>query len=372
MRQHGTSVMPAWRWATGHGLPVPNGGNVPMLAPLGLSFRWAIRRVMRRYAMGLGVVAAIVLACGNVSGPAPAPTPGADQNIAESSAGVQLCATPPAEGGGSAPALLTNVDESTGHVDRPPRVQIVLALDATSSYRFFVQAREVAIANLRSLLRPGFPGADVFVLLITSDSYGAEQLALDLPAVPLPPTAPVELVPPEQPSEAACDAFDAACRKRARLEWQSVVARCKRLNELGQSDYSAAVLVYQAAHAAVSAKFDTELQRLANLQVATDGAGTDLCGFAKAAELLARGTGERWFVVASDWDFNDARCSDPDLPGFSGARVQAFFFQCALADICKARRDHWTEVFQRIGALGVRWRSPIESYNASDLFEIPR
>ena len=179
---------------------------------------------------------------------------------------------------------------------------------------------------------------EVYVTLITHDSYQDDVLQFSIPAFPADPSKP-QLAQSNNVYNNA-DADSAYQNKLA--SWQQALVNQHR---------KLAALRKQVQH------YTDELRALPDPY---DDKGADVFGCLQDATLHFQQTGEKYLLLAS------ALVNNTDLQksahiNLSGASVHVIWRICQVAATCQASNEHWTQAILKDGAKAVSFYDPASS-----------
>ncbi len=242
----------------------------------------------------------------------------------------------------------------------PPALSVVFCPDSSSSYpaQLREQAKQDFISQLDRLIAPGSPGVQVWEYWIALHTRLHKIDAFVVPGVrgaPVREPDPPQPQPPD-PNDPAF-IFDRGALKRAQEDYQHALGDWHRtVAEHEQAFKDAQVEVIGAlagAHDAVAQAGQT--LKTAQPPVWDDGSDFGGC-FEKAAAVLARASGPRFLVIASDMQ----AWGEQDLGNLSlnGVQVRVIDFWCLRVSECDAARAKWEPLLSAAGASSIDFYDP--------------
>jgi hypothetical protein len=224
---------------------------------------------------------------------------------------------------------------------------VQICLDTPPLYpEYLFRAAANAIANrIDTSITVNFGGMEVYVTLITHDSYQEDVLQFSIPAFPADPSKPQLVQSPNVYNNA-----DANSTYQNQLaSWQqALVSQHHKLVELRKQ-----VKQYT--------------DKLRSLPDPYDDKGADLWGCLQDATLHFQQAGEKYLLIAS------ALVNNTDLQksahiNLSGASARVIWRICHVAATCQASNAYWTQVFLKDGAKAVSFYDPASSDNEKPTF----
>lgn len=221
----------------------------------------------------------------------------------------------------------------------PPLPWVIgICLDISGSYprEHRLEGQKYLRDQLLSLVRPGFPGAKVFLRKIMENSYSptARIGEFSIPAVPTPPPTPMPLLTPSNPLD--------------RREWSRKATWTPEAFERLRADYERDLRKVQA-------QVQNELRPLESFDVENPAPRSDIWGcIASFSETIARVPGSaRWLLLVTDLEMAGVqqKLSELTLPRVF---VRVLFFHCTQARVCEERQRFWRDVFLKSGASDFR------------------
>ncbi len=203
-----------------------------------------------------------------------------------------------------------------------------------------------AIADrINSAITVNFGGMEVYVTLITHDSYQDDVLQFSIPAFPADPSKPQLVQSPNV--------------------YNNADANSTYQNELASWQQALASQHHKLAELRKQVKQSTD--KLRSLRDPYDDMGADLWGCLQDATLHFQQAGEKYLLIAS------ALVNNTDLQqsahiNLSGASVRAVWRTCQIAAACQASNAYWTHVFLKDGAKAVSFYDPASSDNEKPTF----
>ena len=204
----------------------------------------------------------------------------------------------------------------------------------------------IAIADrIDSSITVNFGGMEVYVTLITHDSYQDDILQFSIPALPADPSKP-QLVQ----SNNVYDNADANSTYQNELaSWQE---------ELVRQHHNLAELRTQVKQ---------YTNKLRSLPDPYDDTGADLWGCLQDATLHFQQAGEKYLLIASAL-VNNTDLQKSTYINLSGASVRGIWRICQVAAACQASNAYWTHIFLKDGAKAVSFYDPASSDNEKPTF----
>jgi hypothetical protein len=224
-------------------------------------------------------------------------------------------------------------------------VQICLDTPPLYPESLFHTAANTIADRIDSSITVNFGGMEVYVTLITHDSYQDDVLQFTIPAFPADPSKP-QLV---QSNNVYNNADVDSTYQNELKDWQQeLVSQHHKLADLRKQ-------VKQSTN---------KLRSLADLY---DDTGADLWGCLQDATLHFQQAGEKYLLIAS------ALVNNTDLQqsahiNLSGASVRVIWRICQIAATCQASNAYWTHVFLKDGAKAVSIYDPASSDNEKPTF----
>jgi hypothetical protein len=224
-------------------------------------------------------------------------------------------------------------------------VQICLDTPPLYPEHLFRTAANAIADRIDSSITVNFGGMEVYVTLITHDSYQDDVLQFSIPAFPADPTKP-QLV--QNPN--VYDNADANSTYQKELNnWQqALVSQHHKLAELRKQ-----------------VKQSTD--KLRSLPDPYDDKGADLWGCLQDATLHFQQAGEKYLLIASALVNNTDLQQSANI-NLSGASVRVIWRICQVAATCQASNAYWTHVFLKDGAKAVSIYDPASSDNEKPTF----
>lgn len=217
-------------------------------------------------------------------------------------------------------------------------VQICLDTPPIYPERFFRAAANAIADRIDSAITVNFGGMEVYVTLITHDSYQNDTLQFSIPAFPADPSKP-QLVQSNNVYNNA-DA-DSAYQNQLASWQQSLVIQHHKLAELRQQ----------------VKRYTDELRALPD---PFDDQGADVFGCMQDATLHFQQAGEKYLLIASAL-VNNTDLQQSAYINLSGASVRVIWRICQVAAICQASNGYWTQVMLKDGAKAVSFYDPASS-----------
>ncbi len=224
-------------------------------------------------------------------------------------------------------------------------VQICLDTPPLYPERLFRTAANVIADRIDSSITVNFGGMEVYVTLITHDSYQDDVLQFSVPAFPADPSKP-QLV---QSNNVYSNADANSTYQKELASWQQeLVSQHHKLADLRKQ-------VMQSTN------------KLRSLPNPYDDKGADLWGCLQDATLHFQQAGEKYLLIAS------ALVNNTDLQksahiNLSDVTVRVIWRTCQIAATCQASNTYWTHVFLKEGAKAVSIYDPASSDNEKPTF----
>lgn len=255
---------------------------------------------------------------------------------------------------------------STPSVSVPPvaspaplraHVTVVFEPDLTGSYPYsYALAATRHFADLLdAAARPGESGVTAYIDPITSASFDPMQaMVVTVPPVPALP-APPRFVPP--PATTGNPFADSEAHQRA-----------AQANAQARRAYRAQVSRITLQFARVRAQVRQQTDALRRWRPRIDTVATSIWGgLARASMWFAGQPGQKWLIVASDWQNNTNVDRVPGL-SLAGVHIRAEYFYCLHPASCQAQQDFWSQVFHRAGAVDWEFIDPVRSLTLAPFF----
>lgn len=239
---------------------------------------------------------------------------------------------------------LPSVAATPSAVKEPLRV-LVLCLDTPPwfSSALFHKAANAVSDKIDRLVNPGFGGMYVYVIRISSSSYGDDALHVRIPAV-----AP-EAAPPQQPQKTD-DPYgytEALRNYHAQLaQWRANVDD-----------------PYQRALAQLQRWVKSQTDQLRTLADPFDGKGSDIYGcLDKASNDFQQTPGPATTImVLVSTMINNTAVGEGARVNLSGVKVEVMWQPCQSAAFCQTLNDGWRKVFRQFGTEDVSFKNPAVS-----------
>jgi hypothetical protein len=233
------------------------------------------------------------------------------------------------------------------HIEQPitsphqPFRVIQVCLDTPPLYpaRYFHEAAEAIANRIDASVTVNQDGMDVFVTVITSNSFQHDVLSFSVPSFPADPPAPVK---PKLGDDPYNNATAKQTYQNAFASWQAtLIARHHKL-------------------ATLTAQVKQETNQLRSLPAPFDAKGDDPWGcLADAAQHMSGIPGEKYLVIASPLIATTTLQKTPTL-NLSGVSVRAIFHTCTVASTCQQNENYWTQQLLHDGATDVRFYDPAQ------------
>jgi hypothetical protein len=224
-------------------------------------------------------------------------------------------------------------------------VQICLDTPPLYPERLFRAAASAIADRIDSSITVNFGGMEVYVTLITHDSYQDDPLQFSIPAFPADPSKPQF----SQSDNVYNNADTNGNYQNELASWQQVlVSQHRKLAELRKQ----------------VKQYSDELRSLPDPY---DDRGADVFGCLQDATLHFQQAGEKYLLIAS------ALMNNTDLQksahiNLSGATVRTIWRTCQMAVTCQSGNAYWTQVFLKDGAKAVSFYDPASSDNEKPTF----
>ena len=186
---------------------------------------------------------------------------------------------------------------------------------------------------------------DVYITLITHDSYQDDVLQFSIPAFPADPSKP-QLV---QSNNVYNNADVESTYQKELSKWQQ---------ELVSQHHQLADLRKQVMQST---------SKLRSLPDPYDDEGADLWGCLQDATLHFQQAGKKYLLIASALVNNSDLQQSANI-NLSGVSVRVIWRTCQVAATCQASNAYWTHVFLKDGAKAVSIYDPASSYNEKPTF----
>jgi len=224
-------------------------------------------------------------------------------------------------------------------------VQICLDTPPLYPESLFRTAANAVADRIDSSITVNFGGMEVYVTLITHDSYQDDVLQFSIPAFPADPTKP-QLV---QSNNVYDNADTNSYYQKELAGWQlALVSQHHKLVELRKQ-----VKQYT--------------DKLRSLRDPYDDKGADLWGCLQDTTLHFQQAGEKYLLIASAL-VNNTDLQKSAYINLSGASVRGIWRICQVAATCQASNEYWTQVFLKDGAKAVSFYDPASSDNEKPTF----
>lgn len=217
-------------------------------------------------------------------------------------------------------------------------VQICLDTPPLYPERLFRTAANAIANRIDSSITVNFGGMEVYVTLITHDSYQDDVLQFSIPTLPADPSKP-QLV---QSNNVYNNADANSTYQNELVSWQQgLVSQHHKLAELRKQ-----VKQYT--------------DKLRSLPDPYDDRGADLWGCLQDATLHFQQAGEKYLLIASVL-VNNTDLQKSAHINLSGASVRMIWRICQVAATCQASNKYWTQVFLKDRAKAVSFYDPASS-----------
>src|SRR6266487_2919438 len=229
---------------------------------------------------------------------------------------------------------------------RPFRI-VQICLDTPPIYpdRLFHDAANAIADRIDSSITVNFGGMEVYVTLITHDSYQDDVLQFSIPAFPADPSKP-QLV---QSPNVYNDADENSTYQNELASWQqALVSQHHKLAELRK-------------------QVEQYTNKLRSLPDPYDDKGADLWGCLQDATLHFQQAGEKYLLIASALVNNTDLQKSANI-NLSGASVRLIWRICQVAATCQASNAYWTHVFLKDGEKAVSFYDHASSDNEKPTF----
>jgi hypothetical protein len=224
-------------------------------------------------------------------------------------------------------------------------VQICLDTPPLYPERLFRTVANAVADRIDSSITVNFSGMEVYVTLITHDSYQNDVLQFLIPAFPADPSKPQFV----QSNNVYNNADVNSTYQSELASWQqALVGQHHKLAELRKQ-------VKQYTN------------KLRSLPDPFDDTGADLWGCLQDATLHFQPAGEKYLLIASAL-VNNTDLQKSAYINLSGASVRVIWRICQVAATCQASNAYWTHVFLKDGAKAVSFYDPASSDNEKPTF----
>jgi hypothetical protein len=196
---------------------------------------------------------------------------------------------------------------------------------------YFTAAKNAVADRINQAVTVNQDGLNVYVSLITHDSFQHDVLAFQVPGFPADPPAPPHPAPKVNPYANASAQSD---YRKAYDAWQAnLIAQHQKL-------------------AALRAQVKTWSDKLRLLPNPYDNTGADPWGcLDSAATHFTNVAGEKYLLIASPL-VSTTTLQRIDTLSLSGARVRVIWHACipAVASVCETNDARWKQLFLSYGA----------------------
>ncbi len=224
-------------------------------------------------------------------------------------------------------------------------VQICLDTPPLYPERLFRSAAKAIADHIDSSITVNSGGMEVYVTLITHDSYQDDALQFSIPAFPSDPSKP-QL---SQNDNVYNNANANSNYQNKLASWQqALVSQHRKLAELRKQ----------------VKQYTNELRSLPDPY---DAKGADVFGCLQDATLHFQQAGEKYLLIASAL-VNNTDLQQSTHINLSGATVHAIWRICQVAATCQSSNAYWTQVFLKDGAKTVSFYDPASSDNEKPTF----
>jgi hypothetical protein len=217
-------------------------------------------------------------------------------------------------------------------------VQVCLDTPPLYPENLFYDAVNAIADRIESSVTVNFGGIEVYVTLITHNSYQYDVLQFSIPAFPADPPKPQLVQSPNVFSNANAN----STYQHELASWQ--------LKLLSQH--------HQLAELRKLVKHYTD--KLRSLPDPYDDKGADLWGCLQDTTLHFQQTGEKYLLIASAL-VNNTDLQKSAYINLSGASVRGIWRICQVATTCQTSNAYWTHVFLKDGAKAVSFYDPASS-----------
>lgn len=234
----------------------------------------------------------------------------------------------------------TGGDDSITAPYQPFRViQICLDTPPVYSESFFRAAAHTIADRIDSSVTVNFGGMEVYVALITHNSYPENVLQFSIPAFPADPAKPQLIEDPNVYGKA-----------EAKIKYEKDLADWQR--KLTNQHLQLARLRNQ-----VKQHYTDKLRSLPDPY---DDKGADQFGCLQNAAQHFQRAGDKYLLIASAL-LNNTNLQKSVHINLAGAVVRVIWRPCQVADICQTNDEHWKQVYLNDGAKTVSFYDPATS-----------
>jgi hypothetical protein len=223
-------------------------------------------------------------------------------------------------------------------------VQVCLDTPPLYPESLFRTAANAIADRIDSAITANFGGMEVYITLITHDSYPEDVLQFSIPAFPADPLKPQPDSPKPQatPNPYEQAELDSSYTKKLASWQQELTSQHLKLAEIREQ-------VKQQ-----------DTNKLRSLPDPYDDKGADQFGCLQNAALHFQRPGEKYLLIAS------ALINNTDLQksahiNLSGAVVHVIWRPCQVAAVCQASDEYWKQTYLSYGARTVSFYDPATS-----------
>lgn len=234
----------------------------------------------------------------------------------------------------------TSLKEQPIHSLYQPFRIVQICLDTPPLYpaHLFRNAAKAVADRIDSAITVNFGGMEVYVTLITHNSYQDDVLQFIIPAFPADPSKP-QLV---QSNNVYSNADANSTYQKELDSWQqALVSQHTKLADLRKQ-----------------VKQSTD--KLRSLPDPYDDKGADLWGCLQDATLHFQQAGDKYLLIASAL-VNNTNLQQSANINLSGASVRVIWRTCQIAATCQASNAYWTHVLLKDRAKAVSIYDPASS-----------